>query len=598
MKKILHLIVLTLTTTSVYCQQCLKAGIFLPSMPACNNGSYYLAFEDNFDGNTLDLIKWHLPYQGVGRDFNHSNEKEWFANTGSTPSIPYTNNIEVSNGTLKLIAREETVTGTFVTDWSTNPPTSQTETFDYTSAEIYSNQEFFYGKYEIRCRLPNGKGFWPAFWTFGGQRWNEIDIFEIYGDDIDRFTCNVHHDYDGDGDSENCNYAQNNAADFTQWHVFTCLFDFDKITWQIDGNTVRVFHRFSTVSGIPISCGENIAIGTYFQEQSYPIESMNIIMNLSIQSGNNAPDANTVFPNTYEIDYVRFYIKSEEPPCEGCLDHIVYENTDQLPTITRASNYIQAGNNVTVKSGENVTLKAPEIRLLPGFSTEPGATFVATAEDCNLLNYADVPIDFIGSNAVDNYQVIKCIDPIYTIEATGVLFYSFRVYNLAEQLVHSTNGTPTANHINLWNAINAATAWYSVHLELLNCSDSDIRDYNLLVSQGSCKMANLSDTTDNQTTAIKQDIEKTEPPTLNKEFLIYPNPANEKLNVFYSANNNRPATIIIIDINGNELYREQRKNSIGANKKTIDTSQFPSGTYILRIVADDEKIENKFIITR
>jgi len=591
MKKIIYLSVLILTATEINAQQCLKDGIFLPSMPACNNGSYYLAFEDNFDGNSIDLTKWN-PITGVPRDFSFTQQKAWHQ----------PDNLEVSNGTLKIIAKKLTTpyTGTWVTDWSTNPPTTQTSTFDYTTGELWTHQKFFYGKYEIRCRLPNGKGFWSAFWTFGGQRWNEIDIFEIYGDDIDRYTCNVHHDYDGDGDSENCSFAQNNAADFTQWHTFTCLFDFDKITFQIDGNTVRVFHRFSTVTGIPISCGENIGIGTYFQEQSYPIESMSIILNLAIQSGSNAPDANTVFPNTYEIDYVRFYIKSEQPPCEGCLDHMVYENTDQLPTLTRAKNYIHASNNVTVKSGQNVSFKAPVIELLPGFSTEPGATFEAVAEDCNLLNYADVPINFIGSNAVNNYQIIKCINPVYTIEATGVLFYSFQVYNLLGQLVHSTSGTPTSNNINLWNAINAADGWYSAHLELLNCSDSDIRDYNLLVSYGSCKMANpsSSDTTNNQVTTSKEDVEKTETTTLNKEFLIYPNPANEKLNVFYSANNNRPASIIIMDINGKELFREQRQNSIGANKKTIDINQFPNGTYILRIVADDEKIENKFIITR
>ncbi|MBI4646074.1 MAG: hypothetical protein HY738_05610 [Bacteroidia bacterium] len=222
---------------------------------------------------------------------------------------------------------------------------------------------------------------------------------------------------------------------------------------------------------------------------------MSIILNLAVGSGNGPsplPDATTPFPSVFEIDYVRFYIKSEDEPCDGCLDHIVYENTDQLPTITRASNYIQAGNNVTVKSGQNVSFKAPTIELLPGFSTEPGATFEATAEECNLLNYTDVLINFIGSNAVDNYQIIKCINPVYTIEATGVLFYSFRVYNLLGQLIHSTSGTPASNHINLWNAINAADGWYSVHLELLNCSDSDIRDYNLFVAQGSCKMASGS----------------------------------------------------------------------------------------------------------
>ena len=304
-------------------------------------------------------------------------------------------------------------------------------TYEYTSSNLWTLKKFFHGKYEIRARLPDGKGLWPAFWMFGGQRWNEIDVFDNY-DGINTFVTSVGHDYDGNGTSEGCNQSFS-GYDFSQWHTFTCIFDFDRIIWQIDGVTVRSLHRFQTLSGIIVYCGENIAQGTYFFQKSFPIESMSIILNLAIGSGNGPsplPDATTPFPSIFEIDYVRFYIKSEDEPCDGCLDYVVYENTDQLPTLTRAKNYIQAGNNVTVKSGQNVSFKAPEITLLPGFSTEPGAEFEAVAEECNLLNYEDVFVSFIGSNAVDNYQVIKCINPVYTIEATGVLFYSFRVYNL------------------------------------------------------------------------------------------------------------------------------------------------------------------------
>jgi len=588
MKKGFFLAILFLIATEIYAQQCLKAGAFLPSMPDCNAGIYYLVFEDNFDGNSLDLTKWN-PITGVPRDFNFTQQKAWHQ----------PQNLEVSNGTLKIIAKKLATpyTGTWVTDWSTNPPTTQTSTFDYTTGELWTNQKFFQGKYEARCRLPNGKGFWPAFWTFGGMRWNEIDIFEIYGDVIDRYTCNVLHDYDGDGDSENCNFAQNNVADFTQWHTFTCLFDFDKITFQIDGNTVRVFHRFSTVTGIPISCGENIAIGTYYQEQSYPIESMSIILNLAIESGSNAPDANTVFPNTYEIDYVRFYVKSEQPPCEGCLDHIVYENTGQLPTLTRAGNYIQAGNNATVKPGQEVSFKAPTIELLPGFTTEPGATFEIVSEDCNFLNYEDVPINFIGSNNT----LDKCVNPIHGIEATGVLYYWVEVtpWLFPDHFVYGTSGTPTSNHIDIWDVSNEINGTYKIELELMNCSSNIIETYLVSVSDGSCRISNpSSDTTSNQERTDNSDCEKTEITAFNKEILIYPNPVNEKLTIFYSANNSNPVFIIITDNNGKEFLKEEKQNHIGANKINIDIGQFPNGAYILRIISYSEIVEKKFIISR
>lgn len=640
MKKIISLSILIFSITKIYSQtstQCQKTGIFLPSMPACTNGNYYLAFEDNFDGNTLDFGKWDIPYQGcVSANFSQS--KQWYANTGSTPSIPFNENIEVSNGTLKLMAKRKNVSGTYVINW--DPLTYHTETFDYTSAEVTSKKQFLYGKYEIRCRLPEGKGFWPAFWTFGGPGWNEIDFFEIYGSDIDRFTCNVHYDFDGDGKSENCSFAKDNAADFTNWHTFTCFYDFDKIEWQIDGQTVRILHRYSTVSGKVISCGDNIANGTYFQELSYPQEKMNIIMNLAIESGSKAPDANTIFPNTYEIDYVRFYVKSQKPPCDGCLDNLTYENTNQLPTVTRAENYIQAGNNVTVQNGQKVKFKAPTINLLPGFTVENGGDFSVFAEACDLMNYEDVSINFIGSNATNN-QVIKCINPIYTIEATGVLFYSARVHNLSGQLIHSTTGTPTSNHINLWNAVNAAEGWYKIKFELLNCSASSIKEFTVFVTNGNCRVGNpFSDSTHQEEAIVKQELETMEmfvsTPTnipyqesqkttysyidsvtvsnqnavnnqeikvsegisvLNR-LLIYPNPVNDKLNIFYSVNETENTFISITDISGKELFKEETISNYGANRKTIDVAQFVVGTYIIRIFTNGGKTEQQFILTR
>lgn len=47
-----------------------------------------------------------------------------------------------------------------------------------------------YGYFEIRARLPRGKGRWPAFWmTFAGPGWPpEIDVFEAYGEGIRRPT--------------------------------------------------------------------------------------------------------------------------------------------------------------------------------------------------------------------------------------------------------------------------------------------------------------------------------------------------------------------------------------------------------------------------
>jgi len=301
LKKSMIFFILLLTTAQLLGQIPISSTFFQQKLE--ENANYYLVFEDNFDGNSLDLTKWN-PVIGVPRDFDFSQQKAWHQ----------PDNLEVSNGTLKIIAKklDKHYEGTWETDWSTNPPKTKTAHFNYTTGELWTKQKFLYGKYEIRCRLPKGKGFWPAFWTYGGKRWNEIDFFEIYGDEINRFTCNVHHDYDGDGNSENCRFAKNNVADFSQWHVFTCIFDYDKITWQIDGKTIRTFYRFCLLN--PNSCGLNSDINNDFQEPAFPEESMHIIVNLAIQSGKNAPNRKTIFPKTFEVDYVRFYAKRQTFP--------------------------------------------------------------------------------------------------------------------------------------------------------------------------------------------------------------------------------------------------------------------------------------------
>ena len=38
-----------------------------------------------------------------------------------------------------------------------------------------------YGYFEIECKIPNGTGYWPAFWLCGNKHWPpEIDIFEFW----------------------------------------------------------------------------------------------------------------------------------------------------------------------------------------------------------------------------------------------------------------------------------------------------------------------------------------------------------------------------------------------------------------------------------
>lgn len=369
---------------------CQKASEYLFSMPVCENtGNYELFFEDNFDGSSLDLLRWEIQPWGQGA-------------LQDDASIEYNSidNSVVSNGTLKIIAKKEMVTKRAVSWKNDNEILSDgfpnVRSYEYTSSNIWTKEKFFHGKYEILARLPNGKGLWPAFWMFGGQRWNEIDVFDNYSG-INTFVTSVGHDYDGNGTAEGCNQSFS-GYDFSQWHTFTCIFDFDRIIWKIDGNIVRSLHRFQTLSNDIIYCGEDIAQGTYFLQKSFPIEPMSIILNLAIGSDegpSTLPDANTTFPSQFEIDYVRFYKYVQLPNCDVAPDLLIIGtdnggtvNITTIPQVNFLPNATIAAKNSIISVGHVIPMPGQTWRaesfidIGPGFETLPGTEWTAEIGGC------------------------------------------------------------------------------------------------------------------------------------------------------------------------------------------------------------------------
>ena len=100
----------------------------------------------------------------------------------------YTNrpeNIRVENGNLVIEARKENYQGN-----------------QYTSAMLDTKNkgDWTYGRFEIRAKLPEGKGMWPAIWMmptdkeYGG--WpvgGEIDIMELLGHDPGKVYGTIHY---------------------------------------------------------------------------------------------------------------------------------------------------------------------------------------------------------------------------------------------------------------------------------------------------------------------------------------------------------------------------------------------------------------------
>lgn len=134
--------------------------IIITSLSCCNKEmkderEFVLKWEDSFD--TLNTERWRLSEHGFPGNLSFF--------------IP--ENVRIVEGKLRLIARKENY-----------------NEFNYTSGEVYSNEEFLYGKFVARMKPADGRGLVSAFFTFTSIAPNhEIDI-EMLGKNNSFITTN------------------------------------------------------------------------------------------------------------------------------------------------------------------------------------------------------------------------------------------------------------------------------------------------------------------------------------------------------------------------------------------------------------------------
>ncbi len=108
-------------------------------------GDWKLTFEDNFDGDTIDLQSWNIYTSNF-----------WDKRTHFTRD-----NAIVSDG--NLILRYEKKTGFHNDDPDDRSPVAKTD-FACGFADTYGKWTQRYGYFEARMKLPTCPGLWPAFW--------------------------------------------------------------------------------------------------------------------------------------------------------------------------------------------------------------------------------------------------------------------------------------------------------------------------------------------------------------------------------------------------------------------------------------------------
>jgi licheninase len=139
------------------------------------NDSRDVAWADEFDvAGRPDRSKWDYEVGGHG----------WGNKELQFYTVNRADNARVENGRLVIEARRDR--------W---------EGHEYTSARLLSKAEWTYGRFEVRAKLPCGRGTWPAIWmlpagvTWGTAGWpdtGEIDIMEHVGHDPGVIHASIH----------------------------------------------------------------------------------------------------------------------------------------------------------------------------------------------------------------------------------------------------------------------------------------------------------------------------------------------------------------------------------------------------------------------
>ncbi len=258
------------------------SGCSKPPVPGLPNPvdkpGWSLVFQDEFDGPNLNESLWM-----TGFPWGRCNEIAF--NTDGP-------NMSFVNGTVRLTAKRERVNG-FCFDWDENGVfTPFYRDFDYSTAMLYTVQPFKYGYYECRFQAPKGQGFNAAFWLYG-EKAEEVDIFEIVESDNGAAQMTLHWKDDDPlvGTSQWAKHVMPSGPAFDAgFHTFAVEWTAEKVVWYLDNWEVPqpLFTQF-------------------IHGRHIPDVEMHVILTLGVGGMGGEPDATTVFPADFIVDYVRVY---------------------------------------------------------------------------------------------------------------------------------------------------------------------------------------------------------------------------------------------------------------------------------------------------
>lgn len=245
-----------------------------------------LVWSEEFDGPEVDRDLWTFE-----RGNGHAAGIPGWGNDELQFYTADQENATIENGKLIITARKQT-------------RSDSTGTYHYTSARLHTKNGFTFthGRVEIRARLPEGQGIWPAIWMLGADidqvgwpRSGEIDIIELVGDRPDTVHGTLHSPNTA-GRGVGGSFSLDDGTRFSQnFHIFEMEWRPDRLTWSVNN------HPYFSV--------EKSKLTSVWGEEEWVFDKpFFFVVNVAVGGRwPGAPDSSTSFPQRLEVDYIRVY---------------------------------------------------------------------------------------------------------------------------------------------------------------------------------------------------------------------------------------------------------------------------------------------------
>lgn len=291
-------------------------GVEEPSAQQESAPSWELVWADEFDGSGLDTSRWTALEDCWG---GGNEERQCYT---ARPE-----NLAVEDGLLVITARDEEFTGPAwpASFGPSGMDADEQATKPFTSAKLTTQgrASWTYGRFEMRARLPQGQGVWPAFWMLPEESaygsWaasGEIDILEAVNLGVECDDCEeggentilgtLHFGGEWPENDLHSTEVSMPAVLDGGFHTYGVIWEPGKFTWTFDGEpyaTAEADDWFTTATDDP---------GAPFDRPFH------LIVNLAVGGG--LPEGRALggvlaedFPKRMEVDWVRVWQCGEDP---------------------------------------------------------------------------------------------------------------------------------------------------------------------------------------------------------------------------------------------------------------------------------------------